>query len=61
MNVTVNEDCIGCELCVEMCPDVFEMGDGVAQVKTNPIPGAHESKAREAADACPTAAIEVEE
>ena len=25
MKVNVNEDCISCGLCVNMCPDVFEI------------------------------------
>lgn len=35
MNPHVNHDeCIGCELCAEICPDVFEIGDdGLAHVK----------------------------
>ncbi len=61
MKASVNEDCIACELCVEMCPDVFEMGDETAQVKTDPVPPDHEDKVREAAEACPTDAIEVSE
>lgn len=61
MKARVNEDCIACEVCVEMCPEVFEMADEIAQVKVDPIPEEHEDTVREAADACPTAAIEVEE
>jgi len=61
MKARVNEDCIACEVCVEMCPEVFEMGDEIAQVKVDPIPEEHKDMVREAAEACPTAAIEVEE
>lgn len=58
MNPTIDHDeCIGCELCAEICPDVFEMGDdGLAHVKA----GADCGKAgccQEAADSCPTSAI----
>lgn len=32
MNATVNSNCIGCGLCVSICPEVFEIGDdGLAQ------------------------------
>ena len=61
MKARVNEECISCEVCVEMCPEVFEMGDEYAQVKIDPIPEGHAESVREAADACPTSAIEVEE
>lgn len=59
MKATVNEDCIACELCVEICPEVFEMGDAAARVKTDSVPPDQEDKVREAAEACPTSAIDV--
>jgi ferredoxin len=34
MRVTVDEEsCIGCELCAETCPEVFEMADDKAVAK----------------------------
>lgn len=58
MNPSVNPDeCIGCGLCEEICPDVFQMGDdGLAHVEE----GANCEAAgccQEAADSCPTGAI----
>lgn len=54
--------CIGCGLCVEICPAVFEMDeDDKAQVKTDPIPPEAEDSCREAADQCPASAIQIEE
>ena len=30
----VKEECLGCETCAELCPDVFEMNDeGLAEVR----------------------------
>ena len=59
--VHVDEDlCIGCGLCVDTCPDAFELNDeGKAIAK----PGAEENLdcSKDAADACPTEAIIVEE
>jgi len=56
-NPAVDQDlCIGCALCTQVCPDVFEMGaDGTAQVKD----GADTNAAciQEAADQCPVGAI----
>ncbi len=52
----VDEDlCTGCELCVETCPDVFEMEDDVARV-TDPEE-ADEDEIQEAIDNCPVEAI----
>ncbi len=61
MHVSVTEDCIACEQCVETCPEVFQMGDEFAEVQVDPVPPEHEEAAREAAEECPTDAIVVEE
>jgi ferredoxin len=61
MQVRVTEECVACELCVETCPDVFEMGQSIAQVKVDTVPQELEDAVREAADACPVSAIVVEE
>ncbi len=55
------ELCVACEACVDICPDVFEMGDETAVVKVDPVPAEHADAVREAAEACPTEAISVEE
>lgn len=62
MKVSVDADlCTGCELCVETCPDVFEMDADIAVVKTEQVPDDAEDSARQAADECPVEAITVEE
>jgi ferredoxin len=38
MKARITEDCISCGLCVDICPDVFEMGEDSAQVKVDVIP-----------------------
>ena len=39
MRVTVDEEtCIGCGLCAETCPEVFEMNDEKARVKVDEVP-----------------------
>jgi len=60
MKVTVNDECTGCELCVDTCPDVFDMDGDVAVAKMTDVPADLEDCAQEAADACPVEAIEVE-
>ncbi|MHB0911927.1 MAG: ferredoxin [Armatimonadota bacterium] len=63
MRPSVDESlCIGDGICVDICPEVFEMrDDNLAHViNENPDASLHDS-VREAADACPTSAINVEE
>jgi ferredoxin len=62
MKATVNKDlCIGCGLCVDVCPEVFEMNDDKAQAKVNPVPTELEGGCREAAAQCPVEAITIED
>lgn len=62
MKAQVDEDlCTACELCVDTCPDIFEMGEDVAVVKVDVVPPDAEECAREAADDCPAEAIIIEE
>lgn len=55
------ELCIGCGLCADTCPEVFEMKDDKAVAKVNPVPAGSEEKCKEAKDNCPVEAIIVEE
>ena len=63
MKASVNEDiCIGCELCAQTCPEVFEMkGEGKAQAKVAEVPHALERLCKQAADECPVGAITLAE
>lgn len=60
MKISINEDCTACGLCVDLCPDVYQMGDEFAEVIANPIPAEFEVLAQQAADECPVEAIIVE-
>jgi ferredoxin len=61
MKARVTEDCVACRLCVDICPDVFEMGIQYAQVKTDNIPADLENAVRQAADECSVSAIIIEQ
>ena len=37
MKVRIEDTCTSCGLCVDTCPDVFEMGDDLAQVKVDEV------------------------
>jgi ferredoxin len=61
MKASVTDDCTACGLCINMCPEVFEMGDSIAEVKVDVVPEAAEDDCREAAENCPVDAIKIEE
>lgn len=50
------EKCVGCGLCVNMCPDSFKMNE---DSKSEAIKSEVNDCAKEAAAACPVSAIEV--
>ena len=62
MKVSVDADlCTGCELCIDTCPEVFEMADDVSKAKVDVVPADVEDSAREAAEDCPVEAIIIED
>jgi len=60
MKVRIEDTCTACGLCVDTCPDVFEMGSDIAEVTVNEVPSEFEEAAQQAADECPAEAIIVE-
>jgi len=60
MKVRIEDTCTACGLCVDACPDVFEMGSDLAQVTDEEVPPEFEDAVQQAADECPAEAIIVE-
>ncbi|MFZ0033813.1 MAG: ferredoxin [Sedimentisphaerales bacterium] len=57
MKVKIEDTCTSCELCVNTCPEVFEMGADMAQVIVEEVPPEFEEAVQQAADECPVEAI----
>jgi ferredoxin len=55
------ELCTGDEICIQVCPEVFEMEGDKAIVKMKEVPEDLQDSVREAADSCPSEAIIIEE
>ena len=63
MKVKVNKDaCIGCGACAAICDEVFEINEeGLSEAKIEEVKEELQDEVRDAADSCPTGAIEIEE
>ncbi len=62
MKVSINNDeCTGCNLCVDTCPDMFEMEGDIAKVKKADVPADQAETTKQAAEDCPVEAIIIEE
>jgi len=61
MIVTIEDTCTACGLCADTCPEVFELGDEIAQVLLDDIPQEYEEAVEQAAEECPVEAIIIHE
>ncbi len=62
MKAKVDQDtCIGCGMCVSICPQIFEMDDdiGKAVASSSDISDSDMDCAKDAEDSCPVSAITV--
>jgi len=60
MIVKIEDTCTACGLCVDTCPDVFDMGDEMAIVIVDEVSEEFEEAVQQAADECPVEAIIVD-
>jgi len=62
VKIRVTEKCIGCGACVAIAPEIFEFDEkGFSRAKISETSDKRlVEKAKEAAEACPVGAIEVE-
>ena len=61
MTVKIDEDlCTACGLCTDDVPDVFTMGEEVAEVAKADVPSDLEDAVQTAVDSCPSEAIIIE-
>ncbi len=59
-NLQIDDSCVACGSCVEICPEVFELEGDLANIKQSADLSLDE-KIIEAAEACPVEAIHYEQ
>ena len=61
MKVKVDAElCVGCGLCVNTSPEIFEMKDDKAILKVDTVPAGGEDSCKQSKDECPVEAIIIE-
>ena len=55
------DECVGCESCVEICPEVFEFDEAIAKAVVILPEGGPKDCIEEAMEACPVECIHWEE
>ncbi len=60
LNVWIDEGCISCGVCQDICPEVFDVGE-IAEIIPDADFDKYAEQIREAADNCPVNVIKVEE
>lgn len=52
--------CLGCGMCISLCPAVFELKNGKSQIKEKAVLEKYKDCIKEAAENCPVKAIKIE-
>ena len=60
MRVRIEESCTACGLCAETCPEVFTIGDDIAELLVDEVPDELTAEVQQAADECPVEAIVID-
>lgn len=55
--VIVEDECIACGTCEELCPEVFRVNEGLGFAQVLNPGGAPDDKIQEAIDSCPVSCI----
>ena len=61
MIVEIDDTCTACGMCVDTCPEVFRMGDDIAEVIMDEVLPEYEDAAEQAAEECPVSAIRLDD
>jgi ferredoxin len=59
--VIETEECVGCQTCVELCPDVFTFNEAAEKAEVAMPEGGPEDCIEEAMSSCPVECIKWEE
>jgi len=58
MKIKVNKQkCLGCGVCINLCPEVFELKDGKSKIKQKANLEKNKDCIKQAIDSCPVQAI----
>ncbi len=56
--ITINtEECLGCESCVEICPEIFGFNETEQKAYVKQLEGCDDEKIEEAVESCPAGCI----
>ena len=61
MKISIDDACTACGLCCDTCPEVFDMGDVIAEILTEDIDADLVPSVEQAAEECPVAAISLDD
>ena len=60
MKISIDDACTACGLCCDTCPEVFDMGDVIAEIITDDIDDDLAPTVEQAAEECPVCAISLD-